>query len=473
MNELVPASVGQLAPISTIEITTRLKLPTFHRGQADAWHKLKPFRFKALRCGRRWGKTDFAKVWIGDGLARGMECGWFAPQHKTWSEAYTEMRSAFEPILDGGSKGAAVMRASTGGRLDFWTLENIMAGRSRRYQRVVIDEAAFAKDGNKENDASLESIWEKSIKPTLFDFRGECLVCSNSAGLNPDNFFYKICTQPVFDFTEYHARTVDNDRLPKRMPGESPMAWKINRAAYLKELKDKNDPLVYAQEYEADFVNWAGKAFFDTDKWLHPDPGGALMPVELEHCDAVYAVIDTAVKDGAEHDGTAVVYFGLDHSDSRFPLRILDWDIIQIEGATLDTWLGGVVFPNLEFLAKQHRARRGSVGAWIEDKASGSILLQQGRNRGWEVNAIESTLTAAGKDERAISVSSYHYQGLVKTTALAYNKTLTFKRETRNHLLTQVQGFRIGDEEAYKRADDLLDAYVYGIAIGLGNAEGQ
>jgi hypothetical protein len=54
---------------------------------ATAWWALQGHRFKALRCGRRWGKTDFAKIWIGDGLARGMECGWFAPPHKTWSEA--------------------------------------------------------------------------------------------------------------------------------------------------------------------------------------------------------------------------------------------------------------------------------------------------------------------------------------------------------------------------------------------------
>jgi hypothetical protein len=71
------------------------------------------------------------------------------------------------------------------------------------------------------------------------------------------------------------------------------------------------------------------------------------------------------------------------------------------------------LFQNLEALAKQCRARSGSVGVWIEDKASGSILLQQARNRGWNANVIESTLTAAGKDERAISISSYHYPGLV------------------------------------------------------------
>jgi hypothetical protein len=31
------------------------------------------------------------------------------------------------------------MRMRTGGRLDFWSLENSIAGRGRRYRRIVID----------------------------------------------------------------------------------------------------------------------------------------------------------------------------------------------------------------------------------------------------------------------------------------------------------------------------------------------
>jgi hypothetical protein len=73
------------------------------------------------------------------------------------------------------------MRFRTGGRLDFWTLENAIAGRGRRYHRIVIDEAAFGKDGNNAVDGSVMEIWEKSIKPTLYDRGGEALVCSRRA----------------------------------------------------------------------------------------------------------------------------------------------------------------------------------------------------------------------------------------------------------------------------------------------------
>jgi hypothetical protein len=106
------------------------------------------------------------------------------------------------------SKTAGVMKFKTGGRLDFWSLENSIAGRGRRYHRIVIDEAAFAKDGDNKTDGSTMEIWEKSIKPTLYDFSGEALVCSNSAGKNPDNFFYNICTDAQYGFKEHHAPTM-------------------------------------------------------------------------------------------------------------------------------------------------------------------------------------------------------------------------------------------------------------------------
>jgi len=129
------------------------------------------------------------------------------------------------------------------------------------------------------------------------------------------------------------------------------------------------------------------------------------------------------------------------------------------------------VFHRLEELAGQCGARHGALGAFIEDKNSGTILLQQAARRNWLAHPIESKLTAMGKDERAISVSGYVYRGNVKYTDYAYNKTTVYKRKSRNHLVEQVESFRIGDKEK-KLENDLLDTFCYGIAIALGNNEG-
>ncbi len=234
--------------------TSRLSPGRMHAGQAAAYWALSSHRFKALRCGRRFGKTDFGKIWITQGLIQGEECAWFAPQHMTWSEVYTDLNQTLQPILDTSSKGAAVMRMKNGGRLDFWSLENPIAGRGRGYRRIVIDEAAFAKNGDNKVDGSMMEIWEKSIKPTLYDYGGEALVCSNSAGKNSDNFFYNICTDPQYGFREFHAKTVDNPLLPKRLQNERLEAWRERQAQFQADLITDYDPLVYAQEYLADFV---------------------------------------------------------------------------------------------------------------------------------------------------------------------------------------------------------------------------
>ena len=91
--------------------------------------------------------------------------------------------------------------------------------------------------------------------------------------------------------------------------------------------------------------------------------------------------------------------------------------------------------------------------------------------RGLPVRPIESKLTAVGKDERALNASPYVHQGLVKYSDYAFNKVVTYKGKSRNHLLDQVESFRMGDKKS-DREDDCLDTFCYGIALALGNKDG-
>jgi hypothetical protein len=95
----------------------RISLGPLHLGQLNAHWGLRPHRFKALRCGRRFGKTEFAKTWISQGLVQGEECAWFAPQHMTWSEVYLDLTQMLRPILDTSSRTPPVIRLSNGGRI--------------------------------------------------------------------------------------------------------------------------------------------------------------------------------------------------------------------------------------------------------------------------------------------------------------------------------------------------------------------
>lgn len=194
------------------------------------------------------------------------------------------------------------------------------------------------------------------------------------------------------------------------------------------------------------------------------------VPVDFpERCDGVFAVVDSAVKTGKNNDGTAVTYFAFSEHGGH-PLTILDWDIQQLDGALLETWLP-TVFDYLETLAKECNATFGAnAGVWIEDKSSGMILLQQAQKKSLNVKPIDTKLTEVGKSERAINASPYVNQGKVKFSKRAYDRIKTYKEVTRNHLLTQVLSFRIGTKDMSD--DDLLDTFTYGVSLALGNVEG-
>lgn len=189
-------------------------------------------------------------------------------------------------------------------------------------------------------------------------------------------------------------------------------------------------------------------------------------------CDLVFATIDSANKTGVQHNGTGVVFWAWTSTpEGERKAVILDWDITQIEAASLKDWMP-LVFRRLENLARICGARLGSVGAWIEDKASGTVLLQQAAHpeNGWPAQAIDSKLTAMGKEERGLDVSKYVTAGDCRMAKYAYDKVVEYKEVTKNHLLGQILGFEMGLKDT--TPTDLFDCFCYGLAISCGNRMG-
>lgn len=231
-----------------------------------------------------------------------------------------------------------------------------------------------------------------------------------------------------------------------------------------RELDLKLFPKRYRHIWEGDYGQ-DGDPFFSEESLLIDGK-----PVEYpRRCDTVFAIIDTAVKDTLEHDGTAVIYCAKDRHSIGHPLTILDWDVLQIKGFLLETWLPGV-YTRLEDLAKACGARYGSAGTWIEDKATGSVLIQHAQNKGMQVEAINNDLVAIGKEARAISASPYVYRGDVKISQFAWEKVTSYRQQTKNHLVSQVCNFRMGMKTPHTM--DLLDCFTYGVMLGVGNSDG-
>lgn len=464
-------------------LTTKVDLPTFHADQVKLlerrhddreledprWARNAGGMCRAVRIGRRGGKTTFLETWLGDGALKGYPVGYFAPTYKYVSETYERLHELMEPVLKrrgGHNKTDGMLRLRTGGSIEFWTLEDPRAGRSRKYRRVALDEAAFTK-----NKVTLET-WRQSIKPTLGDLRGAAIAASNTNGVDPDNLLYALCNDPAWGFIEHHAPSWVNPHVPERLPGQTFADWLIEQTAYYDKLREGEHPLVFAQEYAAEFVDFSGVSLFDPQKLLvNYDPlrrHAVYWPQPLK-CDAVFAIVDTSSKAEKGSDGTAVGYFAL-QSVKKPKLLLLDWELIQVEGSLLEHWLPSVVQRGQD-LATECGSRAGFLGGWIEDKDSGIVLLQQARRRSLPFKPIPSDFTAIGKDGRALSISGYVYRGEVGL-ATGADKVSLFKGTSRNHLFSQVTGFKLADPKAGSRADDLFDIFAYGVSAGLGDGKG-
>ncbi len=352
------------------------------------------------------------------------------------------------PAITHQSRLDQIIEVANGGVIEFWTLGDKDAGRSRFYDWVIIDEVSLV-------EKDMKDIWEKAIAPTLLDRGGNAVIAGTPKGVNPNNYFYEACTTKEHPpgskttlWREYHMPTWRNPTLDQDE---------------IQEIQNKNSPLVYQQEYCADFVDWSGTGLFQIENLFEDGK-----PVEdIGILDTVFATIDTASKDGKPNDGTGVCYWGL-RTFEPTKLYLLDWELRKIEGALLIDWLPGV-YKQLEEYTKLYRVRFGSSGTLIEDKMSGIILIQQARRAGLPVKALSGALTALGKTQRAIDISGLVYQGRVKITKTAYDRVSNFNGNTRNHLVSQVIGFRIGQKD---EEDDLLDAFCYGVATGLSDRQG-
>jgi len=413
-----------------------IKLHRFHEGQS----RIASGRGKrtVIRAGRRFGKTTMFEDLACKFAIDGKMVGWFSPKYKYMRGSFRRIKSVLKPVISRANATEGIIELETGGIIRFWTLEDEDAGRGDFYHEVLIDEASLIKRG-------MRDIWEQAIAPTLLDYGGNAWMAGTPKGIDEENFFYFACTNDDKKagevWTKFHAPTSANPAISKEA---------------LQEFKDNLPPLVYQQEVLAEFIDWSGSAFFALESLL---VNGNPIPAPYG-CTSVFAVIDSAVKDGKQHDGTAVTYYAYNMLTVKTRLIILDWDIIQIEGALLIDWLPSVQ-ARLDQLKTDCRAERTDP-IFIEDKASGSILLQQARRKSINAKAVDSKFSSIGKSDRAIAVSGDVYQGHCKISEYAYKKEKNFKGLTRNHLISQIVNFRIGVDN---KTDDLLDTFTYGLLL--------
>ncbi len=152
-----------------------LGLIALHNAQQRVVNEAKRFNF--LACGRRWGKTRLGVYLACKQLVIPSSIvGWFAPNYKYLSDAWDEIHLILKQsnCIESSNKTDKIIRLTNGSMIEFWTLEDEDAGRSRRYHRVIVDEVA--------KQVGMSGRWEKAIRPTLADFIGDAWFLSTPKG---------------------------------------------------------------------------------------------------------------------------------------------------------------------------------------------------------------------------------------------------------------------------------------------------
>jgi hypothetical protein len=154
-------------------MAVEVSLPGLHTAQQKVERERK--RFNVIACGRRWGKTKYLTRAMAVTMLKGQKYGYFAATYKLQTEVWDELHSRLNHVADCRKSESRIVFPN-GGLIEFWTLTDPDAGRSRKYHRIGVDEGGLVKD--------LETKWYEAIRPTLTDFKGEADFAGTPKGRN-------------------------------------------------------------------------------------------------------------------------------------------------------------------------------------------------------------------------------------------------------------------------------------------------
>lgn len=215
----------------------RIVLPTLHEAQREV--ERSSARYKVLACGRRWGKSKYFIRQMAQTALDGKLYGYFAPDYKKQMDVFREASNRLSPAASRIRGDEKTIELVTGGRIEFWTMGDRDAGRSRRYHRVGIDEMGLVPDS--------WQIWTEAVRPTLADFEGSAEFGGTPKGRNGFYVAYSLgldAGQP--DWASFSFPTSSNPYIPE-----------TEIEAMRREMSDRS----FRQEVLAEFLDDAGGVF--------------------------------------------------------------------------------------------------------------------------------------------------------------------------------------------------------------------
>lgn len=295
---------------------------------------------------------------------KGKLYGYFAASYKILTEVFNEAAKRLGSVAKINRSDRRIETVN-GGLIEFWTLDDPDAGRSRKYHEVGIDEAGLVKD--------LEARWFEAIRPTLTDYRGEAWFAGTPKGRNFFAVAFDKGQDPLeLEWASWQMPTVTNPKLTDVL---------LEVEAARRQMPERS----FLQEYEAVFLEEAGGVFRGVrdviDAFLAQiGPQTAYIGVDLAR------VEDFTVITGFDSKGRQTYFDRFNQISWERQIERIKAVAARFPGSRILLDSTGVGDPIFERLRKEIGASRvegyqltsGSKEALIDNLA---MLIEQGRVR--------------------------------------------------------------------------------------------
>ncbi len=262
-------------------------------------------RFRVCVCGRRFGKTLLAlqelymEAWDNDDrLAR---CWYVAPNYRQAKTVAWEMIKEIVPeqVIEQVNEAELSIRLKNGTMIELKGADSQDSLRGAKLKFVVLDEYASMRP----------TVWDEVIRPSMVDVKGSrALFIGTPSGFNHFKVLYDKGFSGDPEFESFRFKTLDNPYVNKKE---------------IEQLKDKTNPVIFRQEYEASFEQLTGSIYPMFKRSLH-----VIQPREIpQDWDRVVAM------DWGSRNATSILFAAINPEG-----KVYVYDMLYDSGKTVSQW---------------------------------------------------------------------------------------------------------------------------------------
>ena len=215
-----------------------LELPALHPAQQRVMDERR--RFNCLMAGRRFGKSTLGRHLLMNEALQGNPAAWIAPTYKYLVPNWRTVCETLRPVIIKKSEEEKSLTLIGGGEIDFWSADAGAPGEGRKYALVVVDEAALI-------GTQLETLWTRSLRPTLADLQGSAWFLSTPKAAN--SYFGTLYSYGQGDRPDWASWKIGTRENPFISPEEIDAA------------RADMPAMAFSQEFLGEMVSWTGSVF--------------------------------------------------------------------------------------------------------------------------------------------------------------------------------------------------------------------